>query len=168
MCVSELPTNQFNKRVSKKMALVGKLVNQIEIKTSAEKYYKLFKHHIHHLPDITPIFQQVTVHDGDWDSHGHGSIKVWNYTVDGKAEVFKERVVYDDKNFAVTVVGIEGDVFNHYKSFQGTYQVVPKDSKHCFAVLTVEYEKLDHSCPDPNKYLVLMTNVSKDIESFLK
>ena len=81
MCVSELPTNQFNKRVSKKMALVGKLVNQIEIKTSAEKYYKLFKHHIHHLPDITPIFQQVTVHDGDWDSHGHGSIKVWNYTV---------------------------------------------------------------------------------------
>lgn len=63
------------------MSLVGKLVSQIDIKISAEKYYKLFKHQPYHLPNVTSIFQNVEVPEGDWDNHGHGSIKIWHYTV---------------------------------------------------------------------------------------
>lgn len=64
------------------MSLVGKLVSQIDINIAAEKFYKLFKDQSYHIPNkVTPIFQNVEVHEGDWKDHGHGSIKVWNYTI---------------------------------------------------------------------------------------
>ncbi|XP_022150052.1 MLP-like protein 328 [Momordica charantia] len=151
------------------MSLCGKFVSELEINAPAEKYYKIFKDQAFHVPNISPnIIQQIQVHEGDWDSHGHGSIKIWNYTIDGKTEVFKERVEFDDEKFAVTLVGLEGDVFNHYKTFKGIYQVVPKDPEHSLAVLTLEYEKLDDGSPYPYKYLDLMNNITKDIESHLK
>ena len=64
------------------MSLVGKLVSELEINIPAEKYYKVFKDQCFHVPKITPkIIQHVEIHDGDWDSHDHGSIKTWHYTV---------------------------------------------------------------------------------------
>lgn len=65
------------------MSLVGKLVSEIEINASAEKFYKFFKDEAFNVPKISSkIVQQVEVHEGDWDTHGHGSIKIWNYTID--------------------------------------------------------------------------------------
>ncbi|KGN49640.1 MLP-like protein 328 [Cucumis sativus] len=151
------------------MSLVGKFVSELEINAPAEKYYKIFKDQVSHVPNISPnIIQNVEVHEGDWDTHGHGSIKIWSYTVDGKTEVFKEQVEFDDEKFAVTLIGLEGDVFEHYKLFKGTYQVVPKGPEHSLAVLTLEYEKLNDGSPYPYKYLDLMNNLTKDIESHLK
>ncbi|KAA0035388.1 hypothetical protein IC582_024436 [Cucumis melo] len=151
------------------MSLVGKFVSELEINAPAEKYYEIFKDKVAHIPNISPtIFQNVEVHEGDWDTHGHGSIKVWNYTLDGKAEVFKEQVEFDDENFAVTLIGLEGDVFEHYKSFQGTYKVVPKGPEHSLAVLTLQFEKLKDDSPYPYKYLDLMHTITKDIEAHLK
>lgn len=64
------------------MSLAGKLVSQIEIKAPAEKYYQIFKDKCFHVPNISPKFiQQVELHEDDWENHGHGSIKTWNYTV---------------------------------------------------------------------------------------
>ncbi|XP_023551289.1 MLP-like protein 329 [Cucurbita pepo subsp. pepo] len=151
------------------MSLVGKLVSELEINAPAEKYYKVFKDQCFHVPKITPkIIQHVEIHDGDWDSHDHGSIKTWHYTVDGKSEIFKERVEFHDEKFTVVLVGLEGDVFNHYKTFKPVYQVVPKGPSHCLAVLTIEYEKLDDGSPYPYKYIDLMNGITKDIESHLK
>ena len=65
---------------SETMSLGGKLVSELPVNASAEKCYKIFKDNCKHMPNITPKFiQQVDVHDGDWDTHGHGSIKIWNY-----------------------------------------------------------------------------------------
>ncbi|XP_022155179.1 MLP-like protein 328 [Momordica charantia] len=151
------------------MSLVGKLVSELEINAAAEKFYKVFKDQAFHVPNISPNFvQQVEVHEGDWDNHGHGSIKTWKYTVDGKAEVLKEKVEFNDEKMAMTVVGLEGDVFDHYKVFNATYQVVSKGPQHSLAVLTLEYEKLDDGSPYPYKYLDLMNAITKDIESHLK
>ncbi|XP_022150050.1 MLP-like protein 328 [Momordica charantia] len=151
------------------MSLVGKLVSELEINAPAEKYYKLFKDEAFHVPKVSPkIIQQVEVHEGDWDTHGHGSIKIWKYSVDGKDEVFKERVEFDDKNLSVTLIGLEGDVFKHYKTFNAIYKVVPKSPEHSLAVLTLEYEKLDDGSPYPYQYLDLMNGITKDIESHLK
>ncbi|XP_038876398.1 MLP-like protein 328 [Benincasa hispida] len=151
------------------MSLVGKFVSELEINAPAHKYYGVFKDKVSHLPNISPtIFQSVEVHEGDWDTHGHGSIKIWNYTIDGKTEVFKEQVEFDDEKLAVTLIGLEGDVFEHYKVFKGIYQVVPKGPEHSLAILTLEYEKLDDGSPYPYKYLDLMNNITKDIESHLK
>ena len=64
------------------MSLVGKFVSELEINAPAEKYYEIFKDKVAHIPNISPtLFQNVEVHEGDWDTHGHGSIKVWNYTL---------------------------------------------------------------------------------------
>ncbi|XP_023553763.1 MLP-like protein 328 [Cucurbita pepo subsp. pepo] len=151
------------------MSLRGKFVSELELNAAAHKYYKLFKHQVSHIPNISPgIFKNVEVHEGDWDTHGHGSIKIWNYNIDGKDEVFKEQVEFDDEKLSVTLIGLEGDVFEHYKTFKGIYQVVPKGPEHCLAVLTLEYEKLDDGSPYPYKYLDLMNNLTRDIESHLK
>lgn len=185
------------------MVLAGKLGSEIEIKAAAEKYYTFYKDKVRHLPNISPnIIQQVEVHEGSWDTHGHGSIKIWNYTVgirshillfnifmhkftlilkksssilryctissDGKPEVFKEQVEFDDENMAVTFIGLEGDVFEHYKTIKLTYKVVPKGPEHSLVIMTYEYEKLDDDTPYPYKYLDLMNNFTKDIESHLK
>ena len=68
----------------------------------------------------------------------------------------------------VVLVGLEGDLFNHYKTFKPVCQVVPKGPSHCLAVLTIEYEKLDDGSPYPFKYIDLMNGITKDIESHLK
>lgn len=74
--------NQFKRVRNSTMSLVGKLVSELEINASAEKYYKLFKDQAFHMPNVSPkIIQEVEVHEGDWDNHGHGSIKIWKYTV---------------------------------------------------------------------------------------
>ena len=67
----------------------------------------------------------------------------------------------------MVLVGMEGDVFNYYKSYKSTFQVVPKDDNHCQAVMTIEYEKIDDASPYPYKYIHLMNTVTKDIESHL-
>lgn len=78
--VCDIP--QRNYRKLSIMSLIGKLVSELEINVAAEKYYRVFKEKAFHVPTISPgIFQQVEVHDGDWDDHGHGSVKTWKYTL---------------------------------------------------------------------------------------
>ena len=96
------------------------------------------------------------------------SFYVYDCFKDGKPEVFKEQVEFDDEKLAVTLIGLEGDVFEHYKTFKVTYQVVPKDSEHSLAILTLEYEKLRDDTPYPYKYLHLMNKLTKDIEAHHK
>lgn len=87
---------------------------------------------------------------------------------DGKAEVLKERVEFDDEKLKVTLIGLEGDAFNHYKTFKPIYQIVPKGPECSLAVLTLEYEKLNDDSPYPYKYIDIMNGITKDIESHLK
>ena len=63
------------------MSLAGKLVSELELNVSAQKYYTVFKDKVCHIPNISDIIHKVEVHEGDWDNHGHGSIKIWNYTI---------------------------------------------------------------------------------------
>ena len=84
--------------------------------------------------------------------------------LEGKQEWFKEKVELDDQNNKVTLIGQEGDVFKHYRSFKPVYHVVPK-GEGSLAKLSIEYEKLDASVPPPNKYLNMMVNITKDIDA---
>lgn len=72
-----------NKKVD--MASKGTVEAEVELKSPAEKFYKIWRSEAHKLPDITSTnIQAVKVHEGDWDSHG--AVKIWNYTV-GKSLV---------------------------------------------------------------------------------
>ena len=62
------------------MALAGKLEADIDIKSSAEKFYDALKSKIQHLPNIaSDKVHAVEVHEGDWGISG--SVKLWKFTV---------------------------------------------------------------------------------------
>ncbi|XP_022150029.1 MLP-like protein 328, partial [Momordica charantia] len=130
-----------------------KSVSELEINAPAEKYHEVFNNETFHVPKIfSKIIQEVEVHG----------------VFDGKDELFKERVEFDDKNLSVSLIGLGGDVFKHYKTFNAIHKVLPKSPRHSLVVLTLEYEKLDDGSPYPYQYLDLMNGIAKDIESHLK
>ena len=61
------------------MATSGTYVTEVPLKGAAEKHYKKWKSENHIFPDaIGHHIKNVTVHEGESDSHG--SIRSWNYT----------------------------------------------------------------------------------------
>ncbi|KFK24394.1 hypothetical protein AALP_AAs56345U000100, partial [Arabis alpina] len=96
------------------MATSGTYVTEVPLKGSAAKHYKRWKSENHVFPDtIGHHIQDVTVHEGESDSHG--SIRTWNYTWDGKQEIFKEKREVDDENKTLTLRGLEGHVMEELK-----------------------------------------------------
>ncbi|KAF3973935.1 hypothetical protein ACB098_03G076000 [Castanea mollissima] len=148
------------------MSLKGKVGTEIEIKSPPEKYYNIFKGQAYHVPNAAPDhIQGVDVHEGDWETHG--SVKIWKYTLEGKSGlVFKEKVEYDDANRSATLIGVDGDIMQEYKTFKATYQVVPKGTGS-LAKLNIEYEKLREDVPAPDKYITLMVNITKGIDEHI-
>ncbi|KAJ0095796.1 hypothetical protein Patl1_15429 [Pistacia atlantica] len=147
------------------MALTGKLGADIEINAPAAAFYNVWKSQCHHLPNATPSnMQAVEVHEGDWETAG--SIKLWNYTVAGRSESYKERIEVDDETMTVGLVGLEGDVFKNYKSWKPIIQVIPKESGSLLK-LTLEYEKRSEDVPVPNEYLDFMVSVMTDLAAHL-
>ena len=73
------------------MALHGKIVTTLELKSSAEKFYKVWRSESFHVPKhASKHIQGVDVHAGDWETAG--SIRIWQYTV-GKAMVKLARFI---------------------------------------------------------------------------
>lgn len=86
---------------------------------------------------------------------------------EGKKETFKEKIQFDDEKKTSTHVGIEGQVFNYYKSYKATWQEVPRNGGPDVAKVIIEYEKLSESMPHPVSYLDLMANWTKDLDAHL-
>ncbi|XP_057986573.1 MLP-like protein 34 [Hevea brasiliensis] len=129
--------------------------------SSPEKFLNLLKEQAHQVPNHSPTnIQGVHVHEGDWVTPG--SIKVWNYTIDGRAEVFKEKIELDEKK-VLTITDLEGDVFKIYKVYTAIWELTPR-GQGSFAKLTLEYEKLNDNVPVPHKYIDLVISMTKDID----
>ncbi|MDK0841582.1 MLP family protein, partial [Clostridium perfringens] len=102
----------------------------------------------HKVPTATSRnIQAVALHEGDW--HTHGAIKIWNYTIDGKPEVFKEKVEFDDANMTFYLHGLEGDLFKDLKVYRPIWKIVPKN-KGSVAKIALEYERMNEDAPIPN------------------
>ncbi|GKU98020.1 hypothetical protein SLEP1_g11077 [Rubroshorea leprosula] len=91
------------------MALLYKSEADVETKATAEQFYRTFGTRAHQVPNAAPTrIQKVAVHQV------------------GVAETFKEKVELDEESKTVRLVGLEGDLFNHYKSYVVTLKVIPK------------------------------------------
>ncbi|OWM86188.1 MLP-like protein 328 [Punica granatum] len=144
-------------------ALHGRLQKDIDLKSSADQYYRMWRKESHKIPTATTQnIQAVALHEGDW--HDHGAIKIWNYTVEGKSGTFKEKVEFDDANMTFTLHGIEGDVYDEYKVYRPICKVVPK-SKGSVAKLALEYERVNEDTPIPNKYMDFFVSMTQDIDA---
>ncbi|CAN1258603.1 MLP-like protein 328 [Linum perenne] len=146
----------------------GKLEAEVELKAPPAKFFNVFRKAAHHIPTHTPSnIQAVKCHHGEWDTHD--AIKIWNYTCEGKAEVFKERVEFDEQKKIVKLNGLEGDVMKIYKVYNPIFELVSSESGGGGGVakLAIEYEKLDPSFPAPTKYMDFMINLTKETDAGL-
>ncbi|CAN1747903.1 MLP-like protein 328 [Linum perenne] len=150
----------------------GKVEAEVELKAPPAKFFNVFRKAAHHIPTHTPSnIQAVDCHHGDWESHD--GIKIWNYTCEGKTEVFKERVEFDEKNKIVKLNGLEGDLMKVYKVYNSIFEFVSKSGGGGsgggggVAKLAIEYEKLDSSFPAPTKYMDFMINLTKETDAGL-
>ncbi|OAY29249.1 hypothetical protein MANES_15G129900v8 [Manihot esculenta] len=145
--------------------LKGQLETVVELKCTPDQFLKLWKSQGHQIPNHTPSnIQGVRVHEGDWETSG--SIKVWDYTIEGRPEVFKEKVEIDEEKKIVKLIGLDGDVFKLYKVYNGMWHVMPK-GQGSLAKTVIEYEKLNESVPTPHIYLDFIVGVTKDIDAGL-
>ncbi|KAL6186938.1 hypothetical protein ACLB2K_043056 [Fragaria x ananassa] len=87
------------------MSLQGKVEAEFEITAPADKFYNIFKIEAHLVPNTsqTDSITGVQVHEGDWETDG--SIKIWNYAIEGEVGTFKERVELDEVNKTITLKG---------------------------------------------------------------
>ncbi|MGM4035680.1 hypothetical protein NA682_23710, partial [Salmonella sp. NW307] len=147
-----------------KMGLAGKLEVDVELKASGDQFYKIFTNQVHQMPNASSKIQSVDLHQGDWENPG--SVKIWTYIIDGKTEVFKERVHFDDKDKCITMDGVEGHVLEKYKKYKAIFQVFNKD-KGGLVKLTLEYEKHNEADEPPNQYLKFVAGLIRDIDAHL-
>ncbi|KAJ7967037.1 MLP-like protein 28, partial [Quillaja saponaria] len=141
-----------------------KVETVVEIKVPADKFYNIWSKQAHHVPTASPNnIEAVHVHDGDWETEG--SIKVWKYNIDGSPKVVKEKVVLNDEDKSVTMIGLEGDMFQEFKAMKTVLHANPKGEGNSLVKVSIEYEKIKEEIPTPNNYLNLVVNIIKDIEA---
>ncbi|XP_030447781.1 MLP-like protein 34 [Syzygium oleosum] len=147
------------------MAVRGKVEVEVDLKSSAAQFYGFFRNTPHHLPKACTELHAGEIHEGEWLSAG--SVRKWTYSVEGRKETFKEKVQFDDQNKSITHVGIEGEVFNYYKTYKAIWKAVHGAGGPDVVKMIIEYEKLNESMPHPVKYLDFMANMTKDIDAHL-
>ncbi|KAF2606649.1 hypothetical protein F2Q68_00046242 [Brassica cretica] len=128
--------------------LVGKLEADVEIKSSAEKFYHMWAGRVHDLPKATPDkIQNCELQEGDWGKVG--SVVIWSYVI-GKSLVEE---VEREKNL-ITFRVIKSDLLKMYKSFVSTIQVTPKHGGPGGIVhWDLEYEKVSEEVGHPESHL---------------
>ncbi|CAI8605509.1 unnamed protein product [Vicia faba] len=150
------------------MALSGKVESETDIEASATKFFHVLRKQLEHVPNISPEIHGNRVHEGDWESVG--SVKHWEYTIEGKKVSAKEKIeAIDDDNKTLTYSLFDGEVSENYKSFKSTIQVIDKEHGGGIVKWTFEYEKLneDITGASPDSYLALAEKVTKDIDAHL-
>ncbi|XP_071725043.1 MLP-like protein 34 [Rutidosis leptorrhynchoides] len=126
-----------------------------EFQAPPEKFYNMWKKTPHEMPNITPTNLQDAKHNaGDWNTFGHGSIKE-------KLDSSSTGLSLMMKTLKVTHNGIDGDMYERFKSYTCIFQFTPKGTG-TFAKLTVEYEKLKDE--DLISHLNMVLEFHKDAE----
>ncbi|XP_050232668.1 MLP-like protein 28 [Mercurialis annua] len=148
------------------MDLTEKIEKEVQIKASADQFFKIFSTQAHHIPNIcSEHIHEIAVHEGDWETPG--SIKKWNYTIDGKTMSVKESVEIDEANKKVIFNILEGDLMEHHKSLKSTVEAIAKDDGGALVKWSLEYEKMHADVPSLHSYLDLLEKMTKDIDNHL-
>ncbi|XVE92014.1 hypothetical protein REPUB_Repub01dG0060700 [Reevesia pubescens] len=148
------------------MAQIAKMEVQIGIKSSADKFYDIFRNKMHLMPKICPQeFKDGKVVQGDWKSVG--SIREWIYAAAGNTENIKETIeAIDDESKTMTFNMLDGDLLNYYNTFKPIVNVTAS-GQGSLVKWTLEYEKKNESIPAPTKYKDFLVGWSKKIDAYL-
>ncbi|KAK7407500.1 hypothetical protein VNO78_09453 [Psophocarpus tetragonolobus] len=144
------------------MAQICVLEEKVQLKSCPEKFYNFLKSQNQCIPNNvhSEKVHGVEVHEGNWNTSG--SVKLWKYIIEGKEEMFKEKVIMDEANKIITYVAVGGNALELYKSYRAILKVEKGILK-----LRIEYEKLNDNIPHPKKYQQFFVNIVKDIDANL-
>ncbi|OVA01712.1 Bet v I domain [Macleaya cordata] len=146
------------------MAQIQKLGVEAEVKCSADKFYGTFKHNITQLPKFFPqVYKSIELIQGDGASVG--SVRLWKYEIEGTCIMAKDRTtMVDDKQRAITWSIIDGELLNHYNSFElKLVSVTPKGDDGCLVKWSLEFEKANEDAPTPTAYMPVLEKVTKEL-----
>ncbi|KAI4379101.1 hypothetical protein MLD38_005438 [Melastoma candidum] len=103
---------------------MGLLEADVHTNSPADALFKLLAEEVHNVPDASSDnVHSVQLHEGDWATTG--SVKLWTYTIDGRKEVFKEKVEIDKENRVMMLVAVGGDIMEQYRTYRIVYHVFP-------------------------------------------
>ncbi|KAH7570952.1 hypothetical protein JRO89_XS05G0229900 [Xanthoceras sorbifolium] len=147
------------------MGLAGEVEVYVELKTSADKFYKVFSNQVHHVPNASDKVHAIEVHEGDWETAG--SIKVWKYTIDGETEEFKEKIDFDHEKRCITSDAVGGHILERYKKYKGIFQVTENDEGGGMVKVTLVYEKFKEGDDPPHKFLNYVADIIRDVDAHI-
>ncbi|KAI3835274.1 hypothetical protein MKW98_020390 [Papaver atlanticum] len=157
-----------------KTQIVGAQI-ETEVKCSADKLYNMFRHNMMQLTTIFPnYFKSVKIVKGDGKSLG--SIRQWQYVIpeaSSKVMELKETIKsVDEENRSITVSVLGGDLLTHYKSFDVTMAVTPKDIDNIEesgrkVKLWIQFEKRTADAHSPDAHIGLIAHVTKELGNYL-
>ncbi|KAJ8773816.1 hypothetical protein K2173_008279 [Erythroxylum novogranatense] len=131
------------------MACSGKLDVEVEIKSSADKFWRWIRDSTTIYPKAFPeTYKSIEVLEGD--GKAVGSVRLLTYSEGSPLHVLKQRIDFvDETNRVVDYSFIDGDLQKYYKTFKGHIVVGPKEDG-CLVKWSCEYEKASEDSAAPH------------------
>ncbi|TYJ40417.1 hypothetical protein E1A91_A04G140000v1 [Gossypium mustelinum] len=138
------------------MAQIKRMECQLEIKSSADKFFDAYKTKAQLMPKMAnQVVRDVKLVEGSgWDS-------------ESKLETCKEMMEkVDDKDRTVVYKLVEGEIMKAFKSWNSILNVMPM-GEGSLVKWTMEFEKQNDDVPDPVKYGEFLTTWAKNVDTYL-
>ncbi|KAA0056082.1 hypothetical protein IC582_013657 [Cucumis melo] len=148
------------------MAQICKISEQVNIKSSAHKYYQFFKNKMDYvLVQMFPeIYKSCKVVEGN--GYSHGSIIHLKYNA-GRPEEMKERLAIDDANKSITFECLEGDALRDFEVLKLKFQVFENGNNGGTVNWSIEFVKANEDVASPHHYLLCVSKVAKGLDDYL-
>ncbi|GFY88319.1 hypothetical protein Acr_06g0002590 [Actinidia rufa] len=151
------------------MAAPGKLDVEVELKSSADKFWQGIRDSTTLFPKVLPNdYKSIQVLEGDGKSVG--SIRLVHFAEAGSPVVTftKEKIeAVDEEKKTLSYSVIDGDLLKFYKNFKATLVVSPK-GEGSSVKWDCEFQKASEEIPDPNLIRDFAAKTFQDLDAYLK
>ncbi|MCL7030477.1 hypothetical protein MKW94_021476 [Papaver nudicaule] len=147
---------------------------ETELKCSADKFFNMFSQNAMQWTAILPQYvKSVKILKGDGKSSG--TIRQWQYVTPASSKVLMLKEItksVDEENRSITFSALGGDLLTHYKSFDITMAVTPKDVDNIEESGSkvkwwIQYEKRTEGVHGPDAHIALIAAVTKELGDYL-
>ncbi|KAG6581205.1 hypothetical protein SDJN02_19810, partial [Cucurbita argyrosperma subsp. argyrosperma] len=148
------------------MAQISNISHQLQLKCSGEQFYEFYRNKMDRLTQMFPkklLGYKIVEGNG----FAHGSVVHWKYELGCILEA-KQKLHMDDKNKAITLEFIEGDLFKEYEMIAVKGEVSDGGSNGISSVKwSVEYVKANEDVDPPHNYLQFALELAKGVDAYL-
>ncbi|TYH22650.1 hypothetical protein ES288_A04G146600v1 [Gossypium darwinii] len=139
------------------MDQIKRMECQVEIKSSADKFFEAYQTKAQLMPKMANqvVRDEKLVEGSDWDSEG--SVRQWFFVAGEKV---------DDKDWTILYKLVEGEIMKAFKSWKSIFNVM-LTGEGSLVKWTTEFEKQNDDVPDPVRYGEFLTTWTKNVDTYL-